>query len=343
MAPAYRLSRVLLVAAVGVSTALVLPATSGSATPTKSIQDVQREVDQLSAQADIAIERYDQARIELSAAARKTKAAEDRVSRAQQKIAAQRSVMGQIAADAYRSGSLDEFVSLMSTSSPENFLGRAAALDQISSHESSVLESMRIAQLGLSQAQAVARQQLAAQKKIATQLKEQKAAIQDTLARQQSLLDHLKAEERARLAALERQRQQEIASTTASRAAPIPTYNGPASGRAAVAVKFAYAQLGKPYSWGASGPSSYDCSGLTMAAWGSAGVSLPHSSAAQYGSGPHVSQENVEPGDLVFFGSPIHHVGIYIGNGNMINAPHTGDVVKIEAAFRSDYVGAVRP
>ena len=80
-----------------------------------------------------------------------------------------------------------------------------------------------------------------------------------------------------------------------------------------------------------------------MWAWGHAGVSLPHSSQAQYGSGQHVSRADIQPGDLVFFGSPIHHVGMYVGNGNMIDAPQTGDVVKIQSAFRGDYVGAVRP
>jgi cell wall-associated NlpC family hydrolase len=80
-----------------------------------------------------------------------------------------------------------------------------------------------------------------------------------------------------------------------------------------------------------------------MYAWRAAGVSLPHSSAAQYASLPHVSQSQVAPGDLVFFGSPIHHVGIYIGGGQMVSAPHTGTVVKVQSAFRSDYVGAARP
>jgi cell wall-associated NlpC family hydrolase len=80
-----------------------------------------------------------------------------------------------------------------------------------------------------------------------------------------------------------------------------------------------------------------------MWVWGKAGVSLPHSSRAQYSSGRHVSRGDLQPGDLTFYGSPIHHVGIYIGGGRMISAPHSGDVVKIQDAFRSDYAGAVRP
>jgi cell wall-associated NlpC family hydrolase len=122
-----------------------------------------------------------------------------------------------------------------------------------------------------------------------------------------------------------------------------PSYNGPATGRASAAVAEAYNKLGSPYEWGAEGPSRFDCSGLTMWAWARGGVSLPHSSQAQYDTLPHVAQSDIQPGDLTFYGSPIHHVGIYIGGGQMINAPHTGDVVRIADAFRSDYVGAARP
>ncbi len=95
--------------------------------------------------------------------------------------------------------------------------------------------------------------------------------------------------------------------------------------------------------YGAEGPNSFDCSGLTMWVWAKAGVSLPHSSRMQIRYGTRVSKSQLLPGDLVFYGSPIHHVGIYIGNGNMISAPRTGDVVKIQPAFRRDFAGAVRP
>ena len=117
-----------------------------------------------------------------------------------------------------------------------------------------------------------------------------------------------------------------------SRSTSVPLASIPATGRAAVAIRFAYAQLGKPYRWGAAGPGAYDCSGLTMTAWHASGVSLPHSAQAQFASRPHVATGALRPGDLVFFGSPIHHVGLYIGGGNMIAAPHTGDVVKIQPA-----------
>ncbi len=112
---------------------------------------------------------------------------------------------------------------------------------------------------------------------------------------------------------------------------------------AQVAVDTAKAQLGKAYSWGASGPSTFDCSGLTMYAWAAAGVGLPHSSRAQYSVLPHVPMDALAPGDLVFYGNPIHHVGIYVGGGQYINAPQTGDVVKVSSVYRSDFAGAGRP
>ena len=117
----------------------------------------------------------------------------------------------------------------------------------------------------------------------------------------------------------------------------------PVGSGAAAAVEEAKRQLGKPYSWGAAGPGSFDCSGLTLWAWRAGGRSLPHSSGAQYSSLPHVPVSAIQPGDLLFYGSPIHHVGIYVGGGMMIEAPHSGTVVLYGAIYRSDLVGAARP
>ncbi len=116
-----------------------------------------------------------------------------------------------------------------------------------------------------------------------------------------------------------------------------------ASHGAGAAIAAARAQLGKPYQYGAGGPGSFDCSGLTSWAWRAAGVSLPHNAAAQRGSGSSVSRGALQPGDLVFFGSPAYHVGIYVGDGMMIHAPTTGDVVKMSPlSYMSDYSGATR-
>ena len=124
----------------------------------------------------------------------------------------------------------------------------------------------------------------------------------------------------------------------------VPANPAPAPNpRAQKAVDAALSQTGKPYQWGASGPDSYDCSGLTMWAWSQAGVALPHNSGAQYSATPRVARADLEPGDLVFFGSPIHHVAMYIGNGQMVEAPYSGNRVRVVPMGRSDYVGAGRP
>ncbi|MDQ6648791.1 MAG: NlpC/P60 family protein [Actinomycetota bacterium] len=141
-------------------------------------------------------------------------------------------------------------------------------------------------------------------------------------------------------------RDQPAAAAAPTAPAQPPVVRG--SGGAAVAVKWAYAELGKPYVWAASGPDTFDCSGLTAFVWAKAGVSLDHWTGTQWTAGPHVPREQTRPGDLVFFAtnlsdpSTIHHVGIYVGDGMMISAPQTGDVVKVQPAFRSDFIGAVR-
>jgi cell wall-associated NlpC family hydrolase len=124
----------------------------------------------------------------------------------------------------------------------------------------------------------------------------------------------------------------------------VPANPAPApNGSAQTAVDAALSQVGKPYQWAAAGPDSYDCSGLTMWAWAHAGVSLPHNSGMQQASITPVAQSDLQPGDLMFFGSPVHHVSMYIGNGQMVEAPYTGQFVRVVSASRSDFAGAGRP
>ncbi|MDQ6617190.1 MAG: NlpC/P60 family protein, partial [Actinomycetota bacterium] len=123
--------------------------------------------------------------------------------------------------------------------------------------------------------------------------------------------------------------------TKAPKPPPPPPAPAPSSGVPAV-LAYARAQIGKPYQWGASGPDSFDCSGLTMRAWEAAGVSLPHYARAQYANTAHVAIADLRPGDLVFFGSDLHHEGLYIGGGQMIEAPSTGEFVRVANIFRPD-------
>lgn len=329
------------------ATLSVLPAGVGHADPKPSLREVEQRVNALNDKVDLAVESYAESKIALSAAKRGAAVAQARVAAAQEQLDTIKRAMGNVAAAAYRSGGTDQFVQLVNTSTPQTFLDRASSLNRIAAGQSAQMAAAATARHRLASVRADAARSQVAAATVAKAMATQKNTIENALAEQQRLLSSLKADERARLDKL-RQAAVRAARDAAQRASrsrslSLPTYNGPASGRAGVAVQEAYNQLGKPYVWGASGPSSFDCSGLTMWAWGHAGVSLSHSSEAQYNEGQHVSQADVQPGDLVFFGSPIHHVGIYVGGGNMINAPHSGDVVRIAPAFRGDYVGATRP
>lgn len=166
------------------------------------------------------------------------------------------------------------------------------------------------------------------------------------------IADLVVAEQRAREAAAEAAARAEIARKEAL--ARQQQQNGfgnqkapenlpPPTGAAAIAVRAAEAQLNKPYKFATAGPRTFDCSGLTMYAWGVAGVSMAHFAATQYTQFPHVPISQLAPGDLVFFGSPIHHDGMYVGKGMMIEAPHTGAFVRYRSIYRDDYVGASRP
>jgi cell wall-associated NlpC family hydrolase len=243
----------------------------------------------------------------------------------------------------YRSGPLGVLDVLLGTASFEDF---AATWDFL--NDQNKRESLTVAQLKQLRAETmqVESQLVAAQTGARNAYKTvsaRKSDIESRLAQRKRLLRGVEKE----IAALE-------AADRARRVAEARRYGGggggtgwdwgnptraPRSGVVAIALKY----LGCPYQWAASGPSRFDCSGFTMFVYAQVGVSLPHSSRAQIGCGQRVSRSNLEPGDLVFFGSPIHHVGMYIGGGRMIHAPHTGDVVSIDSIDRGNYAGACRP
>ena len=206
-------------------------------------------------------------------------------------------------------------------------------------------------------------QQRRAQERLRERLARQRAGIQARLGAQRRYLARVTQAvkraveaERRRQEALRRQALlRRLAAERAARARAraghwVPRFRGGGGSRAArAAVVFAMAQLGKPYLWGAVGPGSYDCSGLTMAAYAHAGVSLPRTSRSQWYAGPHVELADLAPGDLLFFAdnlsvpSTIHHVGIYAGRGLMVEAPYSGASVRMSSIGRGDFIGAVRP
>ena len=173
------------------------------------------------------------------------------------------------------------------------------------------------------------------------------AALKARLTAQKNSLGGLLATEKATLASLTVPQQQTVASNSiGAGGTTTATYTGPTSTQAEQAVAFAYAQLGKPYQWGATGPGSFDCSGLAQAAWAAAGVSIPRDTYEQWAALPHIAASALQPGDLLYYDG-IGHVAIYVGDGYIIDAPQTGlDVEKIPMAtawYAETFVGAIRP
>ena len=351
-----RLLAGLLLAALGFA---VLPG-SAAADPTPSLGEVQRRVDALNKDAADAAERYNTAKVQLTETNRKMRSAQNRYAVTKRHLDAMKALVGRIAVASYKSGGLDPTVALVLSEDPQTFLRQAADLSQVTRHQSAMLQGMEAAQLQAAvDRKAVADQKARAgalQDKIATE----KDAIESRLAEARDLLARLEAKQRARFLAMQQAATQRALSarSDAPRASRSSrdggggdvgggggggSYDGPASGRAAEAVRTAYAQLGDPYAWGAAGPGSFDCSGLTMYSWGAAGVSLPHSSSAQYGVVRHVAISELQPGDLVFYYSPISHVGIYIGGGRIIDAPYPGLSVHISGLYSMPLAGAGRP
>jgi cell wall-associated NlpC family hydrolase len=255
-----------------------------------------------------------------------------------QLAAAQEHVRG-LARSAYTGEGLGSFQAMLTSESADAFVDRMATLQLVAGHQNEILDRAAAASTVAAQARATADQ-------AATEAQAQ----YDAVAAQQAALEAEVASYQAAFAQLSAQEQQQaIAGHDEDRASrsderePVAA-TGPivANSQAAqVAVDTAMAQRGKPYVWAADGPGSFDCSGLVMFAYAAAGVGLPHSSRMQSQMGQSIPRDQLQPGDLVFFYSPVSHVGIYIGNGQMVHAPTSGDVVKV-APLMGGYAGARR-
>jgi cell wall-associated NlpC family hydrolase len=322
---------------------IVMPTGVGSASPAAhlTIAQAQARVDALNARAEKITESYNAATGELATLQRKERVTNRQLSHDRAQLAKVTKLLSAGAVAAYKSGGLDPTISLVTSGTAQTFLDQTSSLTEVARYEATQVSSASAAQRDVAAAEKIHTAQVVQEHKIVTSLASQKSQVTNLLSQAQAVVSHLKAAQRARLAA---QQQATVHHAVAqSTSYHPPAYNGAAAGRAAVAVRFAYAQLGKPYVWGGAGPNSFDCSGLTMRAWGAAGVGLSHNAAAQQASIPSVSVSALEPGDLVFFGSPAYHVGIYIGGGRMIHAPHTGTVVQITSLSGYPPTSAGRP
>ncbi len=321
-------------AALSITTIALVPGT-GSADPNVTLEEVQQRVDALYHEGEQATERAHDINLQVQDARRQLARLRADIAKQEREFAKLREVLANAASDMYASGGIDPSMQMMLSSNPDDFLLQAQSLDQVLRSQDADLRRAEVAQLELAQAKTKADQDLVRLRDLQAEAKKERDAANAKLAQAQELLSRLKAEERQRLAAIADRRAQQAAA--AARTAPAPvaspsSSSAPApSGRGGSAVAFANAQVGKAYVFGASGPSAYDCSGLTMASWAQAGVALPHSASAQYGVTSRVSAGSLVPGDLVFFYSGISHVGIYVGGGQFVHASNPGTGVVRES------------
>ena len=311
--------------------ALALLATllPNSAYAAPSIQDVQAKVRALQEDAAAAGEAAQHAQVQLNNLNRTLTSVQKQADAEAKTVSQFQKTLGAIAREQYKSGGLSQSMQLLFSSDPKLFLNAAGSLQSVTKHQSEQLRQYSVAKQRLTATSLTVTDQVTLAKAAQARYVAQEKAANDKLAEAQKLLDSLSKAERARLAALVDS--QENADQAASIAEAAKANLG--SGRGAIALRFAISQIGKRYSFGAAGMTYWDCSGLTMVGFGRAGVSLPHSAAAQAGFGKSVPFNKLQPGDLVFFGRHhyISHVGIYLGDGRMVNAPHPGARVKVES------------
>ena len=347
-------------AVVGLSVATLLftvvPAGSSTADPAPTLAEVTRQVDALNNEASMANEEYLAAQINVDNANRRLSAVQSRISREQRNLTRVQGDISSLASIAYRSGGLDSSLELLLADNPTEFLNRSASLDQVSRGQGASLRRAQASSQRLAQDQLALGQELGGLRSARASAAAAADAVSSRAAKARALLARLTAADRARYLAAQTARR--VAAARASRAALRSggssdgggfgggfSGGSAGSGRAAIAVAYAKAQVGDSYVWGADGPNSFDCSGLMLAAWRAAGVSLPHQSGAQYGTTSRVSRSELRPGDLLFFYSPISHVGMYIGGGLMVHAANPGagvEVSSLSGYWSGVYSGAGR-
>ncbi|MFE0465250.1 NlpC/P60 family protein [Kitasatospora sp. NPDC058965] len=268
--------------------------------------------------------------------------ADAQVDAGQQQVDASLAEAGRLAAEQYRGGGLSGIARLLFSFTPGGFFAAAGDEQERSRSEADVVAELRERRDRLADTQAAAQQAQRAAQAAADQARAAKQDAEQQAGRVAARLAALSAAELSALdereGALAEQAQQRLLASGA-----LGADGGPASTAAATAVAYALAQLGKPYLWGGTGPAAYDCSGLTSQAWAAAGVPVPRTSQEQWAQLPKVPLSRLRPGDLVVYFPDATHVGLYLGAGLMVNAPHTGAVIRIAPVAALPVLGAVRP
>ncbi|WP_448317621.1 NlpC/P60 family protein [Streptomyces sp. CO7] len=314
--------------------AVVLGGNSAQAAPAKpSKGEVKEKVDKLHEQAEQATEKYNGAKEKQEKLEKEIDALQDNVARGQDDLNELRDAIGMAAAAQYRSGTIDSSMQLFLSADPDDYLDKASTLDQLSNQQVEALAEIQDKQRELTQQRQEAATKLDDLAETREELGKKRKEVQAKLAEAQKLLNTLTAAERAKMAQEEAADAAKSAGLTGGKAA---------SGRASAAFAAAQTKIGSSYVYGATGPTTFDCSGLTMWAYGQAGVGLPRTSQAQANYGPHLTRDQLQVGDLVIFYGDQHHVGLYAGNGQVLHAPRTGTVVRYESINNMPFQFGVR-
>jgi peptidoglycan DL-endopeptidase CwlO len=309
---------------------MTLLPTASQADP--SIGDVEQRLDSLYHQAEAAQERLNTLNHQMEAKRERLHALQTDLRSQRRHYSRFSDQIATMAAEEAQSveSQLSATQQLILADNPDEFLDNLAAQEALSTQKGDMLAHFSTVAKKLALREKQVQKQFAAVAADQKQAAKEENTVDARVADAEDLLSHLKAERRERLA------------SEPSRSA-VRTTSAPVSGAAGVAVDFALDQVGDAYVYGAAGPDAWDCSGLTMGAWGAAGVSLPHSSSAQMSSGTPVSYEELQPGDLVFYYQPVSHVALYIGNGQIVHASNPSDPVNVASVDSMPYSGAVRP
>ena len=322
-----KLSRAACLAAATAALALVVPGGSSAAqttAPKPNLTTLVAAAKQLEFQINALSEQYDGLRIQLTRAQADARIAENAAARGASALTVSQQAVAQLAAENYMNSGLDPTLQALTTGNPEQFLNQASTITELDQSSGTKVSTLSNEVSQALRAKQTADQQVAAVKALQTQMNAKKQAID-------AKIDVING------AAMK----QAMAVFTQTGNYPnisIPTANTVG----AQALQAAMTRRGDPYIWGAAGPGEFDCSGLVVWAYAQEGIALPHYTGSLWNSGVHVARADLEPGDLIFFFADISHVGIYVGNGLMIDAPDFGQTVKVEPIYWSAYVGAVR-
>ena len=301
----------------------VSSADSAGGSPSSSFEATVAKANALSNQIDALSQQYDALKIQLNEARQESQIALQTAQRDQVALSNGQAAVAQIAAQAYMTGGIDPSIQLLQSPDSQQLLDRASIMLQLAHEQTGTMSLLASAEGAANRAKQVSAQQAARADQLA-------AAMAQKVSQMQAKENVLNSSAFSQALVIFQQ----------TGHYPTPVITGDSLG--AQALRFAEEKLGDPYVWGGAGPNDFDCSGLVMWSYEQVGIQLDHFTGDQWNEGEHISRSQLQPGDLVFFFADISHVGMYVGNGLMIDAPTFGQPVQIQPVFWSAFVGAVR-